>query len=79
MRIHITQTTKQFLAEKTFELKDRGVLEVSDKTSLKTFIVVGKYVKTGNLEMFPYTEIEDIAGIKKAQKYNPKWEGFTLL
>ena len=79
MRIHITQTTKQFLSEKTFDLKERGILEVSDKTSLKTYVVVGKYGKTGALEILPYSENEDVNGIKKALKYNPKWDGFKLL
>ena len=77
MKIHVTQTTKQFLDEKTFELAERGVLEVSDKTVLKTFIVVGRYNQIGKIEKLPYSE-ETNEEFHRA-KYNPKWEGFKLL
>ena len=80
MRIHITQTTKQFLQGAKFETIERGILEVSDKIVLKTFVVVGLYNKAGNLEIFPYKEdkTED-EKFKNNGKFNPKWEGFKLI
>ena len=80
MRIHITQTTKQFLQLAKYETVERGVLEVSEGLSLKTYIVVGQYNKAGNLEMFPYKEdkTED-EKFKSSSKINPKWEGFKIV
>jgi hypothetical protein len=76
MRIHITQTTKQFLQAAKYETVERGVLEVSDKIILKTFVVLGKYNTNGTVDMFPYKEeTEDFEFLKKS----PKWEGFNLV
>ena len=76
MRIHITEITKQFLINDAFETVERGVLAVSNKLHLKTYVVVGKYNNDGKLELFPYmNEIDEEIDIK----YNPKWEGFKLL
>ena len=81
MRIHITQTTKQFLQAAKYETVERGVLEIGDSAIiLKTYVVVGCYNKAGNLEMFPYKEdkTED-EKFKSNSKSNPKWEGFKLI
>ena len=82
MRIHVTEMTKKFLPEKTYETVERGILEVSEKVSLKTYIVIGKYSKLGNLDKFPYAENraeEDRRIDLKNAKENTKWEGFKLL
>ena len=39
MRIHITQTTKQFLPEKVYKTSERGIIDIPGKTSLKTFLL----------------------------------------
>ena len=76
MKIHITQTTKSFLKLSKFETIERGILEVSDKTLLKTYSVVGKFNKSGTVDMFPYKdEVENIEYLQKS----PKWEGFKLV
>ena len=76
MRIHITQTTKQFLQLAKYETVERGVLEVSEGLSLKTYIVVGKYNANGTVDMFPYEEEkEDFTFLKKS----PKWDGFKIV
>jgi hypothetical protein len=76
MNIHITQITKQFLPENTFKMVERGVLDIPGKPSLNTFLVVGKYSKTGALENIPHIEIQDTM---KKSKINPKWDGFKLV
>lgn len=77
MRIHITQTTKSFLQNIKYETEERGQLELSESgVRLKTFNVVGKYNKLGNLIMFPYEEEKEKIAHKK---HNPKWEGFKLV
>jgi hypothetical protein len=78
MRVHITQTTKQFLPDKKYKIVERGLLEVSGKNTLNTYLVVGKYNKSGNLENVPYMDVQE-AGEKIEKKHNPKWEGFKLL
>ena len=76
MKIHITQTTKTFLQQSKYETIERGTLEVSDKTTLKTYSVVGKHNKSGTVDKFPYKdEIENIEYLQKS----PKWEGFKLI
>ena len=79
MNIHITQTTKQFLPEKVYKTIERGIMDIAGKASIKTFLIVGKYNKSGNIENLPYMHIDDQAGnTKNEKKPNPKWDGFRL-
>jgi hypothetical protein len=81
MGVHITNVTKQFLPEKTYKIAERGVLDIPGKACLKTYLVVGKYSKTGTIENFdiqkPLQQQQQI--VKKSEKHNNKWKGFKLL
>jgi hypothetical protein len=79
MRIHITQTTKLFLPEKTYKIVERGVLDLPGKSSLNTFLVVGKYKKDGSLDAFPSVDMDETDNKNKEKKRNSKWEGFRLI
>jgi hypothetical protein len=83
MRIHITQTTKQFLPEKVYKSSERGMIDIPGKSSLKTFLIVGKYNKAGEIEKMEYTNIhideeEKNKEIAHKIQHNSKWEGFRL-
>ena len=84
MRIHITQSTKQFLPEKVYKTSERGMIDIPGKASLKTFLIVGKYNRSGEIEKMEYTNLlldEENKNKEIAHKiqHNSKWEGFTLL
>jgi hypothetical protein len=78
MRIHITQTTKQFLPEKVYKTTERGMIDIPGKSSLKTFLIVGKYNKAGEIDPVPYSIENDSNGKEKTKK-NSKWDGFNLI
>ncbi len=75
MRIHITQTTKQFLPDKVYQTSARGVIDIPGKACLKTYSVDGKFNKTGNLETLSYLDVQ----VTKEKVDNPKWIGFKLI
>ena len=75
MRIHITQTTKQFLPEKVYKTSARGVIDIPGKACLKTYSVEGKLNRSGNLETLSYLETQGT----KEKVDNPKWIGFKLI
>ena len=80
MRIHITQTTKQFLPEKVYKTSERGIIDIPGKTSLKTFLIIGKYNKSGDIDKLPYLlEKEDMKVVENKKVNNAKWDGFKLI
>jgi hypothetical protein len=78
MRIHITQTTKQFLPEKVYKTTERGMIDIPGKSSLKTFLIVGKYNKAGEIDPVPYSTEND-SNAQEKPKNNSKWDGFNLI
>jgi hypothetical protein len=80
MGIHITNVTKQFLPDNFYKFVERGVLDIPGKACLKTYLVVGKYSKTGTIENFDIQKPQQQQHIvKKSEKHNNNWKGFKLL
>ena len=80
MRIHITQTTKKFLPEKVYKTAERGIIDIPGKASLNTFLIVGKYNKSGEIDKLPYLDqIENRKTDKEKKVHNSKWDGFKLI
>ena len=80
MRIHITQSTKQFLPEKVYKTSERGMIDIPGKASLKTYLIVGKYNKSGEIEKMEYGfDSENKPNEKDKKAPNSKWDGFNLL
>ena len=77
MRINITQTTKQFLPEKVYKTSVRGLIDIPGKTSLKTFLIVGRYNKSGEIDQVPYQTENKSETTQKVN--NSKWDGFNLI
>jgi len=78
MRIHITQTTRQFVQDRPYIFANRGYIETPGKGSLKTFLIVGKKDKNGNQINMPYLDVGDLQDKAKEMASNSKWEGFRL-
>ena len=79
MNIHITQTTKQFLPEKVYKTIERGIMDIAGKASIKTFLIVGKYNKFGNVETLPYTEADENKNKDKVTKLNSNGKVFACV
>ena len=50
MKIHISEATKELLSPNHYNIAERGRIEVKGKGTMKTYFVLNKKGKNGNLK-----------------------------
>ena len=50
MKIHISEATKELLSSNNYNIVERGKIEVKGKGTMKTYFVLNKKGKNGNIQ-----------------------------
>jgi len=66
MKIHISQTTKNLLGNKSYKMVERGKIEVKGKGEMKTYFVITKLDEDGKSIKCPFMEV-----MEEFQRKNP--------
>ena len=57
MKIHISEYTKSLLPNHSYDIIERGKIEVKGKGEMKTYFVIGKVDQDGNPIVCPFQKI----------------------